>query len=409
MTYTAGDPLLLSSDPDYAKSLPYRVTLLSIGTAADPSHPTQAATHQIQAVLALAPRKLSNEPTDWATMQGYTVYQTKEWEDIFLEIPCRVEGPIRVQKKLKIADDYPEDYDARRRYLGDLNAMRLAGLPDYRPVSGPVTWNSPIQDQKHKDALIWLGVTSSNKLAQTVAADWTKPTSLVGYRLYPGGPTYAIPSVGATLANISLGPDPQTNPLGIFYCGGTVTLGANVTLRGSLLCSGDILVTGVNLDIQPVDAPSLYGSTAPVHLPTVSCENFAGQADRRRQRGGCGGGLRPVRGRGRPGHHAFAVTGRVITNKLYLRERQPWDWLDWQNYYQWYLFWLYDLSHYTTPYFPVWMQDQDCNPVPLVTIKPDPSASPILYHWHNWYDPVYVRHPDDAGLRWDLVRWTENP
>ena len=36
------------------------------------------------------------------------------------------------------------------------------------------------------------------------------------YRLYPGGEEYEIPRLGETLENVSLAPDPQHNPLGIF-------------------------------------------------------------------------------------------------------------------------------------------------------------------------------------------------
>ena len=60
------------------------------------------------------------------------------------------------------------------------------------------------------------------------------------------------------------------------------------------------------------------------------------------------------------------------------------------------------------PYFPVWMyQKQGRAPEPLWTIQPD--AQTIRYHWQNWDEPIFQPHPDDGGLRWDLLEWTDNP
>jgi hypothetical protein len=46
------------------------------------------------------------------------------------------------------------------------------------------------------------------------------------------------------------------------------------------------------------------------------------------------------------------------------------------------------------------------SPVPLITVKPDAEA--VRYHWHNPQDPVYLAHPADDGLRWDLIEWNED-
>ena len=59
------------------------------------------------------------------------------------------------------------------------------------------------------------------------------------------------------------------------------------------------------------------------------------------------------------------------------------------------------------PYFPVWMGMRGYDPRPRITFKPDPGL--VTYHWKKTYDPIYVPHPDDAGLRWDLVEWSDSP
>jgi hypothetical protein len=59
-------------------------------------------------------------------------------------------------------------------------------------------------------------------------------------------------------------------------------------------------------------------------------------------------------------------------------------------------------------YFPQWMFARyGMNYAPLIKIEPDTPA--IVHHWHTWGQPVYVAHPDDPGLRWNLIDWIDNP
>ena len=47
------------------------------------------------------------------------------------------------------------------------------------------------------------------------------------------------------------------------------------------------------------------------------------------------------------------------------------------------------------------------DPEPQLTISPD--SGPITYHWHYPGNQIYAPHPNDDGLRWDLLEWTEDP
>jgi hypothetical protein len=404
VTYTAGDPALKPGDADYA-DFPYRVTLTSTGSSADPDNPAAIATHRIRAVLRLAPRALAAEPSDWSTMQNYTVYQANSYS-LEVDIPARIEGPVRIQGKLLIAPHYPNDANARTCYLEHLSAMRTAGYPDYRPLGGPVDLAFAVQDSLNYDALTnRLHVTAVNVPVREAAADWVKPSSLASYQIYEGGPVYAIPFVDGTLQDVSLGPDPLTNPLGIYYRDTTITLKGNVTIRGSLYCRDDIKIDGAKVSLQPIELPALHGSTAPVRLPVASCRCFFVTPNA----GGSLTGLLAVFDRVEiqksPETVAFTITGRVIAPRLFIKERQPWETLNWGSYY--YAF----LSQLVGPapvlYFPVWMGQQGRDPKPLLTIKPD--SGPISYHWHYPGNRIYEPHPDDDGLRWDLREWTENP
>ncbi|OHB81054.1 MAG: hypothetical protein A2V98_23445 [Planctomycetes bacterium RBG_16_64_12] len=402
VTYALGDPSLPAGDPDF----PYRVTLHATGTATDAGDAGRTATHRARAVVCLTPRSVAAEPTDWVTMQKYTVYQSKS-DSFEIDIPCRLEGPVRVQGKLRIAIHYPNDNNAWSRYLGDLNAMRLAGQPDYRPFNGPVYLPFLVQTGADLGALtVKLGVTAYDRPVNEARADWTLPVNHTAYQIYPGGPIYTIPWVGSTLENVTLEAEPSTNPLGLYYRDGDITIRKNVSIRGSLFSKHDVTIEGTNVRFEPVSLPALYGSDASVRLPAVTCNKFTVKSTASGSLSGLAAVFDDYSVEKSPATVEFAISGRLIARRLFIKERQPWEMVDWSGSYAEFLAQLGGAMGPVVPYFPVWMARKGYNPKPLVTIKPD--ASPIAYHWKKPYDPVYVPHPVDGGLRWDLLEWTDS-
>ena len=108
-----------------------------------------------------------------------------------------------------------------------------------------------------------------------------------------------------------------------------------------------------------------------------------------------------------PATATFAFTGRVITEKFYIKEREPWETLHWDDYYDAFIAEYPSNLGTVLAYFPMWMNAQGYSPVPKLTVKPD--STPVTYHWSKGNDPVYVPHDDDEGLRWDMIDWRENP
>ncbi len=401
-TYTAGDPMLGAGDDDQ----PYRVTLLATGYAVDPQNPQSIASHCIRAVVRLIPRRLAPQPTDFAAMKGYTIYQTKKF-DTEIDIPCRFTGKVRLQNTLRIGVNYPNDNTARTRYFTDLNAYQLAGGDDYRPFNGPIYLPLSEQEGRYSALLSAMDVAPLHLAASESNTDWTKPTAAMAYRIYPGGPEYTAQTVGDTLQAVALSPDAATNPLGVFFHDGAMTIGSNVTIEGSLFCTGDVRLTGTNIVLQPPALPALAGTSDVLRLPALSCVNVTVKA-------GAGGkitGLVASFGtftieRGSE-DMTFSLAGQLAAEKILVRQRTPWDTLNWEAYYNAYA-WAYFLNPlYTSKYFPIWMATTGRSPLPLLTFAPEPSAA--AYHWANSYDPIFMPHNDDGGLRWDLVSWTENP
>lgn len=401
-TYTAGDATLDAGDDDQ----PYRVTLLATGYAVDPQNPQSIASHRIRAVVRLIPRRLAPQPADFTAMKGYAVYQTKK-HDTEIDIPCRFTGKIRLQDKLKIGVNYPNDNTARTVYFTDLNTYRLAGGGDYRPFNGPIHLPLSEQEGKYHALLSAMGIVPLHVAASESNTDWTKPAAAITYRIYPGGPEYAAQTVGAEIQAVALSPDAATNPLGVFFHDGPMTIGDNVTIEGSLFCTGDVKLAGTNIALQPPALPSLAGTSDVLRLAALSCANATVKA-------GAGGkitGLLASFGTFAIEKGAedmtFALAGQLAAEKILVRQRTPWDTLNWEWYYNVYVWYYSQYPWSISKYFPIWMATNGRSPVPRLTFAPESSAA--AYHWANSYDPIFMPHADDGGLRWDLVSWTENP
>jgi hypothetical protein len=508
VSFIAGDDSLTAGSADYS-DLPYRVTLLSTGTSADPVQSSLNSTYKVQAVMRLIPRQISTQPSNWSTMLSYTLYQLSN-TSFYMAVPSRIEGPVRLQSGLNIADNYWWSSSQRSRYFSDLNLMRsganevqviarggnsggsftvsfngattgnisstassstmqtalsnlssigsgnvtvsgggnswtvtfvgqladtdvptmtvnganlsgwganvsvsnvsagIAGTPDCRPFSGPVSLPSYLTTSTNMDLLTnQLGVSATNVSVSAQSAPWLGSVST--YRLYPGGPAYNVAQLSGSVSNTTLTADPASNPLGLFYASSNTTFGNNVTITGSVITGADLTIAGTNVSIQPFELPALDGTTTPIRLPSVIAlddlhVNSGAQAT--------------IRGVVYVGDTfdvplgsestALAITGNVIVGQDVTIERRN----EWKNYTsgQWDTYYYVFQSQLTsptgTPFFPQFLQNWPGRSyVPQVTIKPDTAT--VVSQWQTLSNPVYAVKSGDSGLRWDLVRLTD--
>jgi hypothetical protein len=293
--------------------------------------------------------------------------------------------------------------------------MRLDAYADWRPLNGPIHWTVYLQEPGIELLLDDEMGIPTNDVSQDPVSGWSHPGEVSTYQIYPGGKVYSVPVLAQDHQNEALEPDPETNPLGIYYRAGSVRLYNNVTIRGTLVTTGDssngdVHLYGTNVHLLPHDLPPLEGTDVPVQLPLVVAED-----DFRIHPGAEGSvrGLLTVWDEfevQEDGQYDIAVTlqARIVAEEFLLRRRSDWNyWAVWwaDRYYQ---FKGQEGDQGGIAHFPVWLQaGWGLDPNPRLTIQPDPATT--RYHWKNWYDPVYVPHPDDDGLRWDLLEWTENP
>ncbi len=400
VTFETGDDRLLPSDPDYSL-WPYRLTLTSQGYAQDPRLTQAIALRTVRAVVQLVPRQLASAPADWRRFQDFTVFQHRD-RDFSLHVPSRIAGPVWIQGVLKIAHDYPRDNDARNTYLQDLNQMRQAGWPDYRPLGGsPVHLHYGSQSSATANHLNLLGISTSSALNMVGA--WQAATETSHYRLYPGGKLYSIPQLPQSLNNTMLEPDPQTNPLGLFYRGGsTLYLENNVQVRGTLLAH-DIHITGRNVQLVGHNLPPVLGESVPVQLPVIVARNDVKTHENAAVNiTGAVSVSNRFEVRRANATSTVNVVGRVVAGELLLGGRSDWD-MAASTWHLYLLLFQWQSGVNVIPYFPVYMGLFGFPPQPPVTISP--PQTDVVFHWQGSNTPIYLEKSDDGGLRWEVLCW----
>jgi hypothetical protein len=414
--FATGDAALTPTDPNYSE-YPFRVTITSTGTATDPQQPALQTTYRLQAVVQLIRRAFrTSNPANWNNYLQSTVYQWST-SDAHVNFPVRIEGRSTFLGRLRLCTNYPGTLATRDRYLSDLNLLRIWNGVDNRPFSGPITLGSTSQTNDVLSSLTGsLGLTVTTASAST-SAPVTRPGSVTSYRLYPGGASYAIPSLnttyGSTLSNVTLTADPKTNPLGVYRSDGLLTLGNNVSLTGVLIAgssSSDVRINGTGVSLSGRNLPPLEGSSTKYQLPALligddfSVINASNVTIR---------GMAVVWNEFEFAYGSENQTvdfrGRLLTAKFLARGRQEWDmddvWWDLSRT-------LFLLQYKTLPdattitTFPEYMRRTagfEYNPPRL---KLSPNTDNVEYRWHDWSQSVYVKGPNDTGLKWNVIRVT---
>lgn len=405
--YATGDESLSEGDPKYAQ-YPYRVTITSRGivTANSDSAPSE---HTIRVVVELERRVLPDKPSRWEKVQPYTLYQwkTSRYSRFYVEPLVRLEGNVRIQNKIYLCPFSPLDKSARRRWLQDLNQMRTAGLQDQRPFSGQIALPD-LGDDKSTEELLRDDLRLELKEERNRdEPSWSYPLSVASYRLYPGGKEYRVHVLSSPLANVKLRPEPKTNPLGVFNFAGNLDIKDHVSIEGTLI-AGDVNISGSDVSIKPFALP-LGESSATTELPSMLV------GDDLRLKSGAHGAIRGLVAindelelRLEHSHEiGFAFAGRILLRELLIRPRREWlrsdDW--WEDELRDFKDQLKRDS--AIRYFPQWLERRGLPSGSVLTIKADSSA--VSYHWPDWNQPLFVRHPSDAGLRWRVVTWRDLP
>ncbi len=409
VTYTVGDALLLSTDPAYSE-YPYRVTITSVGYSSDPANASVTSKHTIQQVMCLIPRALNAEPTEFTQMLNYTLFQFSN-DAVQMEPATRIEGKVRLQGALSLDTGEGWSTTIKNRWISDIGQMRLNGYADYRPFNAQVDLAFSSTDSTTRGYLTsQLGLAVTDLPQASTSSSWSFPTGISSYVLYTGGPSYAVQSVSGTLSGVTLKPNPVSNPLGLFYSSGDLTIGNNVKLTGTLIVNGAINITGDGSQLTAFSGPNLDGATKPIQLPVVIS---AGKFDVKSSADGDS-----IKGavvvfdeyliETRSESSAFSIEGRLMAEKLTFQPRTEWvrSGSTWSLLYSW--FSSQSNGSNNTIYLPLYIWFFNSDPTPTVTVVPE--TTPANYHWHKPNNPVFVPTAADNGaLLWEFRSCVELP
>jgi len=247
-------------------------------------------------------------------------------------------------------------------------------------------------------------------MAATTSTGWSTPSnSMSTYQLYPGGRNYTIPTLATTVSGTTLGPDPRTNPAGLFYRNGDVTIGNNTSITGTIISSGKVKFTGTNVAVQAHTLPAVEGSSTANQLPAVISTSDITVGD---------GATATVRGTvatfakfsalAGTEDTLFDLKGKLICRQMEVLSRSEWSlgtfW--WSLAYNWFNDQENDSDG--QKYLPVYMQNWGMYYPPKITIT-GPTGAATNQQWFAAGTPLYVAGSGDSGLRWSIVRMKENP
>lgn len=412
-TYTAGDPRLNSSHPEY-NDLPFRVSVSVVGRAVDPDNPQCVAEHRIRVIVRLVPRALGSAPTQWNELTSATVYQYLPGAfDVYPG--SRIEGSVRSQATLQIRSGIQWATTHYSGYFLGLNQRRQAGLGDQRPFTGPIRLINSWQEWDTLNLLNTQMGVSTTSVSMQIIPYWVASATTLNYRIYPGGPAYSAVMVGDRLQATALAADPATNPLGLFYRAGQIELRDDVSIRGTLMADrvagGNVVIRGKRIQLQPVDLPAITGDSRPVQLPAAMAgDRFIVREDAQAAIRGLVACFDTFEvSEDNQGDIELTLEGALISAQVRLRHRQEWIspsrtstwWTDrWSEYQA-----QKDLPGGSKYFSDFLMRFYSLSSEPQIVIKP--SASSVRYHWQTLPQPIYVPASGDPGLRWQVLDWSE--
>lgn len=309
--------------------------------------------------------------------------------------------------RVMLGDSFPGS--SRRQLVRDQYRMFAQGAGDLRALTGPLHIpSSKLPDEVRALCVDDLGV-SIQTIAEASSAPLAIPTGIRQYRLYPGGPLYSIPLISGAIADITLSPDPASNPLGIFCVRGDATLYDDVSIEGTLLFesnSSRLRFRGQRIAARAMSLPALEGASQAWQLPLAlvpdetHVEDTAGAI----QLSGqwlTGEDFKFAAG---SGSMKLDLEGSVVAERLRIEPRSNWS----QSDFIWRLLLSGFLGQLGTnggaAYFPQYLASSGLDQSPAFTVRV-PADAPAGYLWPDFAQPLFEAHPDDGGLRWKWLGW----
>ena len=219
---------------------------------------------QVEAVVALTPRlpgrplrpgdvaatdDRADESVGFDAAADYALFAPQGTDSLSLSAQTRVAGNVWLGERLQLTTGLTCTATQRSELLSGIGAD-FGGAVSPHPLSGNLTFYLA-PDATTSDALSRLGVTWGTTSTR-LPLPTIDPEQFATYQVFAGGPEYQAIDVGGLLQNVSLGPT-DSNPLGIFYSSGNLSVRGNVVVRGTLVAAGAMSFDGRDICVTPFD------------------------------------------------------------------------------------------------------------------------------------------------------------
>lgn len=212
-----------------------------------------------------AARDLCTNPNEFDSIQSYALFsRSSSSSDFEIDPGVRLEGNIFVKQRLALFTDSQfggsiqsrVQKDLKQRFYSTSGGQTVYAHP--YPLSGTVNFtsnpNGGDQNDYSDSGVSWVKVNSTPVCPSISYSNWQQ------YRLFTSGFAYTAPTVNSTLQDTTLRPSAQ-NPLGIFYRNGSLTIYDDVTIQGTLVCTGKVTFNGDRCRLSSFNWKGTGGTT----------------------------------------------------------------------------------------------------------------------------------------------------
>ena len=220
-------------------------------------------------------------PNDYDAIQQYSVFASSTSHSLVLDPGDRVEGKVFVGENIRLFLDPSWKSKVREAFLESIGQDLVSSDGNQRyphPVAGHVTHVRSMSKRMASDLkLLRVASTQVDRIPvfprEIGLSEWKN------YRLYEGGPVYQAVPLAGYLKGKSYHPT-ERNPLGVFYVDGNCTIADDVTIVGTLLCTGKISILGKDVTLtsfnwRDTDGRKLTPDAAEwPRLPAVAAEKL---------------------------------------------------------------------------------------------------------------------------------------
>lgn len=221
------------------------------------------------------------------TIQNYAIFASSGSNSnpsLTLQPGQRIDGPSWLRRGVSIFNGPQWKAATRTEFLlstGTVYSTTSGGtvsLLHPHPFGGEITTLNNLSAGETTDLAALkvsrLSATSTPTPPTITFANWKT------YQLYQGGFSYnATTLTNSTLTNTVLRPS-LLNPLGVFYYQGNLIIGSNTVVQGTLVCSGQIIVNGNNVNLASVNWRDSSGNTVVTssnifpRMPAIVAQNL---------------------------------------------------------------------------------------------------------------------------------------